>query len=66
MEDPLSKVVFFSGCDTLDKLERRHKILCKAYHPDVSGDETTFKKMQSEYEKLKSALKKQEESVLST
>lgn len=62
MANPFSEVIFFSGCNTLDKLERRHKILCKAYHPDVGGDETTFKKMQSEYEKLKSVIMKQEEN----
>ena len=62
MENPLFNAIFFSGCDTIDKLERRHKILCKAYHPDAGGDEETFKKMQSEYEDLKIILEKQKEA----
>ncbi len=56
-KEQASDIVFFSSCNTLEKLEKRHKILCKAYHPDVGGDEETFKKMQNEYEKLKALLK---------
>lgn len=58
MVNQSSKAVFFSDCDTLDKLEHRHKILCKAYHPDAGGEEETFKKMQNEYESLKTKLNK--------
>ena len=48
---------FFAGCDNLAKLEKRYKALCKTYHPDSeAGDEETFKKMQEEYEELKSKL----------
>ena len=48
---------FFAGCDSLQKLEKRYKALCKTYHPDSeAGDEETFKKMQEEYEELKSRL----------
>ena len=48
---------FFAGCDSLPKLEKRYKALCKTYHPDSeAGDEETFKKMQEEYEELKGKL----------
>ncbi|MCH5337334.1 MAG: hypothetical protein J1E03_01000 [Acetatifactor sp.] len=48
---------FFAGCDSLEKLEKRYKALCKTYHPDTeAGDEETFKKMQEEYEELKGKL----------
>ena len=48
---------FFAGCDSLPKLEKRYKALCKTYHPDPeAGDEETFKKMQEEYEELKGKL----------
>lgn len=48
---------FFAGCDSLQKLEKRYKALCKTYHPDSeAGDEETFKKMQEEYEELKGRL----------
>ena len=48
---------FFAGCDSLQKLEKRYKALCKTYHPDSeAGDEETFKKMQEEYEELKGKL----------
>lgn len=50
---------FFAGCDSLQKLEKRYKALCKTYHPDSeAGDEETFKKMQEEYEELKGKLGK--------
>lgn len=48
---------FFAGCDSMEKLEKRYKALCKTYHPDTeAGDEETFKKMQEEYEELKGKL----------
>lgn len=57
LEKPSGVAVFFSGCDTLDKLEKRYKNLCKAYHPDIAeGDTETFQKMQSEYQSLKASL----------
>lgn len=54
-KNPFQSTVFFSGCNSPEKLEKRYKSLCKAYHPDVSGgDEESFKKMQAEYDTLKS------------
>lgn len=48
--------MFFKGCNTKEKLEKRYKSLCKTYHPDVeSGDEDVFKQIQEEYEKMKNA-----------
>lgn len=53
--NPLSQSIFFSDCKTLDEFEKKHKALCKKYHPDMkSGDNKTFLKMQQEYEKYKS------------
>ncbi len=50
---------FFNGCDTMEKLEKRYKALCKTYHPDSeAGDEETFKRMKDEYEERKGILKK--------
>lgn len=47
-------LVYFSGCDSLEKVEKRYKMLARAFHPDVgSGDEESFKKMQREYEQVK-------------
>lgn len=55
--NPIKNATFFSGCNTLDKLEKRYKSLCKAYHPDSEGgDEETFKTLQVEYEQLKKYL----------
>ena len=52
--DPVKASVFFAGCNTADKLEKRYKSLCKAYHPDAEGGDTeTFQKMQEEYAMLK-------------
>lgn len=56
--DPLKSSVFFSGCNNIEKLEKRYKSLCKAYHPDSEGGDTeTFQKMQEEYNTLKELLK---------
>ncbi len=58
--DPLKSAVFFSGCNNSEKLEKRYKSLCKAYHPDTEGGDTeTFQKMQEEYDSLKEILQKQ-------
>lgn len=46
--------IFFSGCDSMEKLNARYRILAKAFHPDGSaGDEDSFKKMQDEYDRIK-------------
>lgn len=56
-QNPAKSSVFFSGCNTAEKLDKRYKSLCKAYHPDSpTGDEETFKELQAEYEKMKSLL----------
>lgn len=58
--DPVKSSVFFSGCNNDEKLEKRYKSLCKAYHPDSEGGDTeTFQKMQEEYSALKELLQKQ-------
>ena len=44
---------FFTGCTTKEQLKKRHRELCKKYHPDKGGDPEIFKKMQAEYEMLK-------------
>lgn len=45
---------FFSGCNTVEKLNKRYKALCKAYHPDnEGGDEEIFIAIKEEYEALK-------------
>ena len=43
---------FFTGCTTREQLKKRHRELCKKYHPDKGGDIEVFKKMQAEYERL--------------
>lgn len=53
LRSPGGNTVFFAGCDTYEKLEKRYKSLCKTYHPDSDGDTATFQKMQNEYESLK-------------
>ena len=47
----------FSGCVDLESLNKRYKALAKAFHPDNGfGDNKSFLKIQSEYEKRKSEL----------
>lgn len=42
--------IFFKGCENVEMLHSRYRNLCKTFHPDgQSGDETTFKQMQDEY-----------------
>lgn len=49
--------IYFSGCNDLNSLDKRYKVLCKAYHPDSdSGDADSFMRMQSEYEKIKASM----------
>ncbi len=48
---------YFLGCKNKDDLEKRYKMLVKAFHPDTGyGDETLFKNMNTEYNKLKNEL----------
>ena len=55
--DPVKSSVFFAGCNTVEKLDKRYKSLCKAYHPDeTGGDMETFQKMQEEYTRLKASM----------
>ncbi|MBR1852790.1 MAG: J domain-containing protein [Lachnospiraceae bacterium] len=55
--DPVKSSVFFAGCNTVEKLDKRYKSLCKAYHPDeTGGDMETFQKMQDEYTRLKASM----------
>jgi len=56
-KNPTRNSLFFSGCDTPEKLEKRYKSLCKAYHPDAEGgDEESFKAVQAEYERIKASM----------
>lgn len=56
LRNPAGSSIFFAGCDTPEKLEKRYKSLCKTYHPDTGdGDTETFQKMKDEYEFIKSA-----------
>ena len=56
LRNPAGSSVFFAGCDTPEKLEKRYKSLCKTYHPDTGdGDTQTFQKMKDEYEAIKAA-----------
>ena len=49
---------YFVDCDTLEKVQRRYKDLCKVYHPDMeNGSSEVFVKIQKEYEELKKKLK---------
>ena len=53
-----SVLTFFTGCNTLESVEKRYRSLCKIYHPDVpSGDESTFKEVQREYHQLQRKMK---------
>ena len=49
-----SSFSYFTGCTTKEQLKKRHRELCKKYHPDKGGNEEIFKRMQAEYEILKS------------
>ncbi len=54
LERPDLTSMFFAGCDTGEKLDKRFKALCKTYHPDAaSGDEDTFLAIKDEYDRLK-------------
>ena len=57
LKNPAGSSTFFVGCDTSEKLEKRYRSLCKTYHPDeMGGDTTTFQKMKQEYETIKAAM----------
>ena len=48
------KIEYFHGCTTKEEIQKRYRALTKAFHPDTGfGDETSFQKMQKEYESVK-------------
>lgn len=54
LDNPARNSIFFSGCTTRNKLDKRYKSLCKAYHPDAEGgDSETFMVLTEEYNRLK-------------
>ena len=54
---PVPDSVYFSGCNTMEKLEKRYRSLCKAYHPDSEGgDSESFQRMREEYLAMKERL----------
>lgn len=54
LDNPAKNSIFFSGCTTRNKLDKRYKSLCKAYHPDTEGgDSETFMVLTEEYNRLK-------------
>lgn len=58
MKNENSDIVFFKGCKTMSQIERRHKHLCSIYHPDqLTGDEETFKQIETEYLQIKNKKK---------
>lgn len=59
LEDESSKEgdMFFHGCDTLEKLNKRYRNLAKTYHPDTdTGDSEMMKIINKAYEEKKSEL----------
>jgi hypothetical protein len=46
------KTLFFSGCETLDDVKKRYKVLALANHPDRGGDTETMQAINLEYEKI--------------
>lgn len=56
------KEVFFSGCDTKEKVKQRYRSLVKVYHPDLqNGNTETFRKVQEEYERKMSGFREDED-----
>ena len=46
--------LFFRGCDTREKLDKRYKALAKVFHPDSeTGDMQTMQIINAEYERQK-------------
>ena len=48
---------FFDACSTLDELKKAYHAAAVKYHPDLGGDETIMKMVNSEYETRFKALK---------
>lgn len=50
---------FFTNCDTLEKVKKKYRELCKQYHPDLhgSGTEETMKRINAEYESVFNTVK---------
>lgn len=56
-KNPVNVSTYFIGCTTRDKLDKRYKELCKAYHPDsATGNQELFIDMKAEYQELKTYL----------
>lgn len=61
LDNPARNSIFFSGCTTRNKLDKRYKSLCKAYHPDAEGgDSETFMVLTEEYNRLKDMFEPEE------
>ncbi len=64
LDNPAKNSVFFSGCTTRTKLDKRYKSLCKAYHPDAEGgDSKTFMVLTEEYNRLKEMMDMSEQAA---
>lgn len=48
---------YFKYCYTEEHLKRRHRELCKIFHPDKGGNPELFNLMQTEYELFKNKFK---------
>lgn len=55
----MTKTAYFVNCKTLDDLKERYKELCKKFHPDISGRDTTaeMQEVNAEYDVMFSLLK---------
>lgn len=55
----ISSYSYFIGCNDIDSLNKRYRMLARAFHPDSGfGDKASFQKMNDEYEKCKNNIDK--------